>query len=130
MGTKYGLKLVWPDWPERKDFDKTIGFSEGKEKFAKEFQPGDKMLVYATSPTMKIIAEIEVTKTYEDCIKEGLKSTKSHELPVGTKVTYGPVPGITLEAAGINFKPTKGITYVPLGKEIYNKALSRLKQAY
>lgn len=113
-----------------KNYEKVIGFSKNREKLAREFKPGDKMLVYTTNPTKKIIAGIEVTKSCKECIQEDLRGTDDHELPVGIKLVFGPVPGITLEAAGINYKPTEGSTYVPINKDVYEKALSILKQAY
>lgn len=131
MKTNFGLKIVWPDWSERENFNKVIGFNIKKEKIAFEFKPGDKMLVYATSPIMRIIATIEVTKSSEECLKEGIKATESHEIPIGIRLLSGPFfPGITLEAAGINIRIHKGLTYIPISEKDFNNASRILQETH
>ena len=59
-----------------------------------KFTPGLSPAGYAVAlrKELNLPEGIEVTKSCKECIQEDLRGTEDHELPVGIKLVFSPVP--------------------------------------
>lgn len=133
--TNYGIKLVWAGW----NSEPTIGFSDrGAARWKDELPIGARMLLYETTGTApgskakgtkSIIAEVEVTGTFEDGAKVRAPD-EAHDQVIPVKVINDRDAGqpIPLERVrvliGDDKWPRMGESWKPLTQEQYEALLA------
>lgn len=134
--TTYGIKLVWAGW----DNDPTIGFSDrAAKRWAEHLPAGTRMLLYETMSkpkgskakgTKSIIAEVEVSGTFEDgaAIRA---ADEEHDAVIPVKVirsrAASPVPLERIrEILGDDKYPRMGESWRPLSDAEYQAISAEL----
>ena len=127
ISSGYGLKVLYADWVKRME---RLAFPKNRRTVAVNMQPGTKCLLYLTSPIKRIVGATIITGTVEDGEKKWPDHAKEfarwpyvvpHELITPTLKT-----GLTLEEAGIDFRPRPGDTFKALNKETFDEILALL----
>ncbi len=115
----YIIKILYPGFYKRIS-NPIIGFPPNRHSLAKQLSIGQNFFIYLTSPEKKIVALVEITSNMRT-----VPGRWPYEFDV--KFIINPKPGITLQSAGINFRPRIGDTHIPINNQDANHVINLLE---
>jgi len=128
--TGYGIKVLYPDWPNTPDCGRHITFPTNRRVLSASLPIGTKVAVYLSSPVRRIVAAVQTTGTVENGPAVLPNPNPRWPYVIPTKLIIAPRVGVTLDDVGLGqWRLRPGDTFRYITREVYERITAQLKQS-